>query len=149
MSEIDIERLKVDKSLWPSHASYYCTEDRIFKNKFAGPCKFCIPRPTRQEWDGEGLPPVGVECEVDDPVLGNWNKCIVKWIGREVVVVDRPEGGELCVLKRAENFRPLKSQQKRQREELAGFISNELGESKYLGLGIADAILSRYNLEPK
>lgn len=35
------------------------------------------------EWDGEGLPPAGVECEGYFPVFGlnkfEWQKCLVLW----------------------------------------------------------------------
>ncbi|MDZ4192888.1 MAG: hypothetical protein U1D65_12845 [Pseudomonas sp.] len=27
------------------------------------------------EWNGEGLPPVGLECEVQNPMDGSWCEC--------------------------------------------------------------------------
>ena len=116
-----------------------------------------IHRPSKQEWDG-GLPPVGVECEYqlkhDEP--HKWSRCVIEFIGdRHIVVKSWPDETmpefEQCFKKREVKFRPLKSQQERQREELVdtvcspGFLSKD-GSASW---EIADAILSQYTLEPK
>lgn len=39
-----------------------------------------IPRPTTPSWFGEGLPPVGVVCEVN-PDKAGWRKSVISYIG--------------------------------------------------------------------
>lgn len=63
------------------------------------------------EWDGEGLPPIGCECEV---FVGGWVKCNVEFIG-VVFVVYTTHSGE-HINKIDTKFRPLKTQEEKERE---------------------------------
>ena len=45
---------------------------------------------TTKKWDGNGLPPVGVECEFENPDSGIWEECtIVAHYKDMAVCVDR------------------------------------------------------------
>ena len=112
-----------------------------------------IPRPTKQEWEGGLFPvPIGAKCECTFGVEHHdtWHKgeCVFQGIdpeGREYVVIDT--GTYQACFRSLDHIRPLKSQHERQREELLSFL-----EGNWLQLDkeeIVDAILSRYNLEPK
>lgn len=114
-------------------------------------CEY-IPRPTKQEWEG-GLPPVGWEGEYTKPSGFVGRTCVWRWC----VVVAHDLGGALIRTDKDKyhlltvpeyEFRPLKSQQERQREDLALLCDMYIRGDEY-GHNLADAILSRYNLEPK
>lgn len=66
-------------------------------------------------WNGDGLPPVGVECErswAGDP----WEKCVVNYIGVEFAVVT-VYGRENTYMLNSVKFRPLRTEEDRKREE--------------------------------
>lgn len=71
------------------------------------------------EWDGKGLPPVGVECEIlwnDD-----WVKCVVKAYGEEQLIFKAEESREWAGHINNYKFRPIRSP-----EDVAR--SNAIGE---------------------
>lgn len=62
---------------------------------------------TEPVWDGEGLPPVGVECEIlwnDD-----WVKCVVKAYGEEQLIFKAEESREWAGHINNYKFRPIRS----------------------------------------
>lgn len=158
MSEIDIERLKVDESLWPEGATHYIIDESgILKSEFhvethegfkeldskahwpkESPDINIIPRPTKQEWEG-GLPNPGDL--VRHPRYAE--PCTLKWIGKAMCVIESNFGDEYFAA--VEDLEPPKSKEQRQREELERlvFAYSDFSEE------IADDILSRYNLEEK
>lgn len=107
-------------------------------------------RPTKQEWDGEGLPEVGVVCQC----LFNDGWCKVAVLARHgsEFWVKRPRGTHIVSEGLGNKFRPLKSKQERQREELAALCDEYITRDDY-GDNLADAVIKfyeeRYNLEPK
>lgn len=80
---IDIELLKTDPDYWDEvggkGADAYCA--KINRQHFHNDkdfCSDCIPRPTKKQWDGTGLPPVGVKCEGKHSMTTNgWFECVV------------------------------------------------------------------------
>lgn len=60
---------------------------------------------TEPVWDGEGLPPVGVECEVKRAL--DWMKCKILFISDHHVVLTSEE--EICWQTQACQFRPIRS----------------------------------------
>jgi hypothetical protein len=80
-----------------------------------------------QEWDGEGLPPVGCKCEVRHCGLQTWVKARVVGHDYDIAVCHVPDahgylgyGGDY--------IRPIRSQAEREREEI---------------ISAADAVLAR------
>lgn len=174
MSDIDLKRLAVDREYWdevaPLGATHHwepsgdwyqdCGDHALAWNFTARGWKAAraplritrdeaIPRPTKQEWEN-GLPPVGTVCEgmVSYGASTKWRKCeILKYRnGQAAVLVDDPGFLAWC-----EEFRPLKSQHERQREELVDMVCGQgfLSRDGNVSWEIADAILSKYNLEQK
>jgi hypothetical protein len=105
------------------------------------------------EWDGEGLPPVGIICDVWH-LKKTWRRAgivahVMSVEGEKAVwqLVDYSEwGGDLAC-----NFRPIRSQAEREREELATFLEDyhlEMG-SYWCPEKEADYILSSYDVAKK
>lgn len=85
------------------------------------------------EWNGEGLPPVGVECEfyfepdrvMSFPLFDNeFSKCVVKaYSGNEVWIDTEKKGGFLNVIG---NLKFRKLEENSERKELLDDICEEL-----------------------
>lgn len=69
---------------------------------------------TEPVWSGEGLPPVGVECEYE-LYSGEWIKCRIEFVGRELMIVSAV-GGEFSCGFHAK-FRPIRSPEDVARDE--------------------------------
>lgn len=96
------------------------------------------------EWNGEGLPPVGCECEV---MMGSyWYRCDV--LGRDAhTALVRPKGLHDCwTINSGSDFRPIRTKEQREREELRNLINEHYNET---AKKIADAILEKYTLTEK
>lgn len=71
-----------------------------------------------QAWKGEGLPPVGCECELFD--CENWNPVVIKFVGNKYVVTERTDLGYevvYCLAERPERFRPIRTEEERKRAQ--------------------------------
>jgi hypothetical protein len=72
----------------------------------------------KQQWSGEGYPPIGIECEIATNEYDDWSKCFVKFVGDDICVVSF-NGCEESRILRLVKFRPLETpEQKKEREEL-------------------------------
>ena len=108
----------------------------------------CIGQSVAAEWDGDGLPPVGVECEFKC-ATGEWVAVEITAIARNgVCFVERGKNGENYVPFRCE-FRPLRTEAERARDKLAASLHIAAGASpiELNGIGrlyfkLADAIIS-------
>lgn len=133
----------------PDWASHYCVAHNAWRNEVIDTIDTCcIPRPTKQEWEG-GLPPVGVECEGYPDERSGFERCLVVWHDPEPEIDDHPtlalfeDGGKYCEPIWCTEFRPLKPQHDRQREELINLISHH-PIYKNAVAGLADAIIKFY-----
>ena len=77
-----------------------------------------------EEWDGTGLPPVGVECEC----LFNdgWVKVLVLSVNGDEAWVRRPRGSHIVSEGLGNEFRPLRTPEQREQEALALSIQNAM-----------------------
>lgn len=79
-----------------------------------------VERPTTPpapEWDGEGLPPVGVECECMRH--GLWVKCEVRAHGEDhACPVAFVQTEFECLVHDERMFRPIRTKEQREREEI-------------------------------
>lgn len=69
----------------------------------------CVERPVM--WNGEGLPPVGVACEVENDVSGGWDQvdsvlAYSKVKGSDVAVFQR---GDMIAYAHKGKFRPIRT----------------------------------------
>lgn len=99
-----------------------------------------------QVWNGEGLPPVGCECE-RSWAGDKWLSCEILFTSNQLIVVKLKESG----IEKAYNigevtFRPIRSEEDEKRDKMAsaidGFISGfrgqETGSNKELAYALAD-----------
>lgn len=80
------------------------------------------------EWNGEGLPPVGCECDFFD--CENWNPVMIKFVGDKYVVTERTDLGlevVYCAAERPEHFRPIRTEAERKRDEAINALSEHFG----------------------
>lgn len=106
LSEIVRERAKMKHSL-PDHA--FVTREQYEAALAASP------------WNGEGLPPVGAECEC--MVTFNWFRCKIMYISEKCAVIQHGESEEVWSTP-AVKFRPIRTEAERQREEAIDTIAN-------------------------
>lgn len=115
------------------------------------PVKRVIPRPQAPEAEWvDGLPRMGarVECTFAVEHHDTWHKGKVTFHGidpegREFFIVDT--GIYQACYRSTDHVRPLRTKEQRQKDELEAIIHDCTYDPK----DIADAILSRYNLEQK
>lgn len=81
----------------------------------------CIGQDAAPVWNGEGLPPVGYECEFMKHTLDampNWRRGIIKYVSEyTVVIVEALSPGEFVAHPRTCDFRPLRTEADRKRDE--------------------------------
>lgn len=71
---------------------------------------------SKQEWDGEGLPPVGVECEMS--YAGDeWHKCVIIAKGEEQIIYQTHGCREFSGHRNNYRFRPIRSEADKKRDE--------------------------------
>ena len=91
----------------------------------------------KSAWNGEGLPPVGCECECQ--FLDAWHVCKILFVGAEVIV-GVIDDSERAFSVSHTKFRPLQSEAKRKREVAAQALCDSCGGSgkvdENLGFGI-------------
>ena len=120
---------KIDWSKAPEGAQYYCYTNRLFYKFDAagrGVCTYdgklwfesgdrddyesgeLTPKPTEPAWNGEGLPPVGTECEVRLPNKTGWRKVTIK-LYDEGLCVFRDEYSISVEMFHHMEFRPIRT----------------------------------------
>lgn len=67
-------------------------------------------------WNGEGLPPVGVKCEIMRGI-SEWRPVVINFISENLTVFKTPDDVEKCYHTRNLRFRPLRTEADRKREE--------------------------------
>lgn len=96
----------------------------------------CIGQGVAAEWDGEGLPPVGCECEVKRAI--DWVKCKILFISEAHVVLMADE--ECCWNTCACQFRPLHTEADKKRQVAAQALCDSCGGTgkvdESLGFGV-------------
>lgn len=132
---MDIEQLKVDESLWPEGASHWDMESELFVSsthvyfpdgKRERPSRRTlanfgryIPRPTTKQWDENGNPPLGCECEFYDNASNEWERVFVVAYHcktGEAIFSESLTGG-LLYYGGSSEFRPIKTAAERKKEE--------------------------------
>lgn len=87
----------------------------------------CIGQAPVTTWSGGGLPPVGCECEFMKHTLHaipNWRRGIIKYVSEyTVVIVEALSPGEFVAHPRTCDFRPVRTEAERKREEAVKAIT--------------------------
>ena len=97
----------------------------------------CIEQDAAPVWNGEGLPPVGCECEFMKHTLDaipNWRRGIIKYVSEyTVVIVEALSPGEFVAHPSTCDFRQLRTEADRKREaaikELTSVICGEFPDT--------------------
>ena len=71
-------------------------------------------------WNGEGLPPVGCECEIKR--VTDWMPVTIKYISGSYTIFKTLGGTEVCYETHSLQFRPVLSEEERRRDEITGAI---------------------------
>lgn len=109
------------------------------------------------EWNGEGLPPVGVECEIkyfhqDDH---KWEKCYIVGETKDnkylVINVYHDDSLHFAFKEKGSlEFRPLKTQQEKEREAFVDSVASLFGESDDMDIyGLAGVMFDLGYTAPK
>lgn len=90
----------------------------------------CIGQDIAQVWSGEGLPPVGCECEYTKESLpgSEWTQCTVDYVGASFVVYRDCYGVELTGIIGDIKFRPIRSEAEQKRDEAVKAIDRYMPE---------------------
>ncbi|KAA6001448.1 hypothetical protein [Pantoea sp. M_5] len=95
------------------------------------------------EWNGEGLPPVGCECEREVP--GGWSRCRINYASSALIVYQMLDtGNEYASTLSAFKFRPIRTEAQRKRDDriasldnfINGFLKSTNGNHAHLGEAI-------------
>ncbi|MWF13649.1 hypothetical protein [Escherichia coli] len=89
------------------------------------------------QWDGEGLPPVGCECEYQDSNTRKWYPVTIKYISDQLVVISgvsnilgEKQNAEIAkdIICDKPQFRPIRSEADKKRDEIMSAIDKALRE---------------------
>ena len=139
------------------NADVFCTVDGWWhknqyvpvENKDWGTDRY-TPRPVEPAitaWDGIGFPPVGTECEVVIAALKPRTVCFVGIKSSGSVVIETVDG-ELKSYHRSQvNFRPIRSQAQREREDLEDLLTRASASGLTVKSLVSCIIASGYRLE--
>lgn len=93
----------------------------------------CAWRFESMEWDGEGLPPVGVECEMS--YAGDeWHKCVIIAKGEEQIIYQVHGGREFSGHRNNYKFRPIRPKADKKRDETIKALKFSFGAFDVNGL---------------
>lgn len=100
-------------------------------------------------WSGEGLPPVGCECEYTKQTLpgDEWTQCTVDYVGASFVVYRDCYGVELTGIIGDIKFRPIRSEADKKRDDAIDKLTDAIcGEIPDTGMATAAKYAARvYN----
>lgn len=85
----------------------------------------CIGHGVAPVWNGEGLPPVGCECECQ--FRGGWQKCTILFSGKQIVVA-MVDDDEYPFESKGSLFRPIRSEAERKRDAIISIIDKAYKE---------------------
>lgn len=89
----------------------------------------------KPEWNGEGVPPVGTECEYSLNAGRTWFKCKIDYVlGTQglIMLADVYEGGQFVGFAEYDGklkFRPIRSEADKRRDEIIGALKEGLGHA--------------------
>lgn len=94
----------------------------------------CARQDAAPVWSGEGQPPVGCECEFMKHTLDampNWRRGIIKYVSEyTVVIVEALSHGEFVAHPRTCDFRPIRSEADKKREDALDAIYGAIASAE-------------------
>lgn len=111
----------------PQEAEQAKADDEADLNEFIG-------QDAAPVWSGEGQPPVGCECEFMKHTLDampNWRRGIIKYVSEyTVVIVEALSHGEFVAHPRTCDFRPIRSEADKKREDALDAIYGAIASAE-------------------
>ncbi len=99
-----------DYDYWNEKMGRWCGSD------FPTCANHLFDRPEKVEWDGQGLPPVGVECEYRHMIWPEYRRCEIRYISDESLVA-YDDAQEQFYRTRDMLFRPIRTPEQIAAEE--------------------------------
>ncbi len=102
---------------------------------------------SKTEWDGEGLPPAGCECEFNAYDRG-WEKCVVLYVSEYTALLrtDRASDPEEAFIPEDVDFRPIRSEADKKRENGVLSLAKAAGAMPFrYGETLSDGTLLGYS----
>lgn len=99
-----------DYDYWNERMGTWCGSD------FPTCANHLFDRPEKVEWDGQGLPPVGVECEYRHMIWPEYRRCEIRYISDESLVA-YDDAQEQFYRTRDMLFRPIRTPEQIAAEE--------------------------------
>ena len=95
---------------------------------------------SKEKWNGEGLPPVGTECEVIRRGVVETDRAKISYQGNGVLCyIDMDTGMEFSAAHDAHEFRPIKSEREKAIEEMRDSFNVEIGNQDFIFGALYDA----------
>lgn len=113
-------------------AAYTNAKERVTREQYEA----ALAESKRVAWNGEGLPPVGCECEWEDKT--GWFPVKIKYLSEWVIVFSglTMDGEEVDIAKNLYaddvKFRPIRSEEERKRDESLAGLKKSLGHASDL-----------------
>ena len=102
---------------------------RIYKGEYEA----ALAASKQVEWDGNGLPPAGCECEFHKHSSGSekeeWIKVIIMYASEYTCVMKGSDVGEIIHHPRTLEFRPIRNEADRKREDAIAAMRESLGHA--------------------
>lgn len=121
LSKVDVED-RIPSSDYEDDVAYIVTREQY---------EAAIAASEQVEWDGEGLPPVGCECEFKWDG-GDWKEGKITYISNHTILIELKEAGEDGDFEPAFShdgmqFRPIRTEAECKREQIAQEMCNLFG----------------------
>lgn len=123
------------------HSKFY--GEKVSREQY----EYAITASKQQAWSGQGLPPVGCDCEWKDDRTNQWVEVKVVYASEWMVVIEDKEGTELAVEFyggcRGKDFRTIRTESDRKRDEaIAAMRKNVSNHNK---TDVINAIVQIYD----
>ena len=115
--------------------AYPCESEQVTRNQYES----ALAASQKPAWNGEGIPPVGCECEYLDN-NGKWYPVTIKYASNQLVVISGvtkilgvEQGTEIAkdIITDNPRFRPLHTEAEKKRDEVINEIASMIGRGTF------------------
>lgn len=129
--------MKLIEKASDNHTTFVCKEEY----------EAALAASKQAEWDGEGFPPVGCECEWQDKNTKHWMKVFIVYASEWVTVIREDKIADAVEIaienygdEERRQFRPIRTEAEHKREEVINRLSDEAAIGVYITKGEAECI---------
>lgn len=117
---LGIELPKIHWLFFEEYKSAYMGNELVTREQYEA----ALAERKNVAWDGEGLPPVGCVCEIKR--VADWMPVTIQYVSCSFTVFKTLGGTEDCYQTHSLQFRPLRPEEERKRDELTQSILDVL-----------------------